>query len=263
MNGYLKIVHILLLVLVFITTAGFSSCSSSIIDEQNNDSLPRIDKFIFNLSKKGYEEEMNTRADSEWEEGDKIYLLFSSNSGLAFGDAVFTNGNWVVNYDGRLIEDQLVTCKVFFFENEVSLTHATVTLNETSSIYEDINGSYELIDGSLSITATLRPKTGRIHFKGENHLDIKFLGISYFTSFNRYTGEYKTSDSQLTSKVSGEYTPYCYGFFTDSTEPYIKLWNESGSFIRYFSSDVFTSGQSGYVNIPLSKDHNGWLLLFE
>ena len=265
MNLRLRIIHTLSSVIIFLATIAISSCSSSIAEEQEeNTKNPQIvNKFFFTLSKSGYEDEANTRADSEWKEGDRIYLLFTSTSGLAFGDAVFTDGNWAINYDGRLIEDESSSCKAYFFENEVSSTHATITLNEASSIYEDTNASYTLIDGSLSVTAILVPKTGRIRFKGENHFDIQFSGISYYTSFNRYTGEYKTSDSKLTSKVEGEYTPYCYGFFTDTADPNVKLWNESGSFIRYLSSNVFTSGQSGYLDIPLAKDHNGWLLLFE
>ena len=209
MNVNLKIIHFLLSVVAIMTTTGVSSCSSSIENDLKEDNPQMIDNFNFILLKSGYEDESNTRADSVWKEGDKIYLLFTSSSGLAFGEAVYTNGNWIINYDGRLIEDKTSSCKAYFFENEVSSTHATITLNEASSIYEDINGSYTLTDGSLSVTATLTPKTGRIRFKGENHFDIQFSGISYYTSFNRYTGEYKTSDSKLTSKVEGEYTPYC------------------------------------------------------
>ena len=242
-----------------------SACSSSNDQEQVEDiyTSTNVREFIFELSKTGFEDERSTRADSSWKDGDKIFLLFESRSALAYGDAVFSSGKWIVNYDGELLTDSTATCKAYFFENEVSSSFSTITLNEGSAIYEDTSGTYTLVDGCLSVSATLKPKTGRICFKGYNHQEIQFSGISHYTSFNRFSGEYQSTDKKLSSKVSGEYTPYCYGFFSDADEPCIKLWDEGNGFKRYLSSDVFRPGDSGYLTIPSPKDHNGWLLLFE
>ena len=242
-----------------------SACSSSNDGEQVDDinTFTKVREFIFELSKTGFENDLSTRADSTWKDGDKILLLFESKSILAYGDAVFSSGKWIVNYDGELLSDITATCKAYFFENEVSSSFSTVTLNEGSAIYEDTSGTYTLVDGCLSVNVTLRPKTGRICFNGYNHQEIQFSGISHYTSFNRFSGEYQATDTQLSSKVSGEYTPFCYGFFSDTDEPCIKLWDEGNGFKRYLSPDVFKPGDSGYLTIPSPKDHNGWLLLFE
>lgn len=243
----------------------FSSCSSFDEDILKDDTSSFLIKnFVFNLSKSGFDDELNTRADNTWVEGDKIFLLFDSESNLAYGDAIYTNGNWTVNEYGNLTPDSTVNCKAYFFENMVSEANATISLNEASSIFEDLSGTYTFKDGTLSVTATLKPKTGRIRFTGVNHTEIQFSGVSHYTTFNRYMGEYTSTDSKLSSKVDGEYTPYVYGFFTDTSEPHISLWNDDNdAFIRYFSSNVFTAGQSGYLTIPTSKSHNGWLLYFE
>lgn len=225
----------------------------------------QVSKLKLEFAKIGFENESVTRSDSEsdWTNGDKIYLLFQSKSTLAYGDVVFSNGSWILNYDGELFADSIAKCKAYFFENQVSSTFANVTLSENSIIYEDCEGTYKLVDGCLSVNAALQPKTGRICFKGYNHQEIQLSGISHYTSFNRFTGEYQASDVKLNAKVSGEFTEFCYGFFTDADEPCIKLWSEGDGFKRYLSPEVFKPSDSGYLTIPSPTAHNGWLLLFE
>ena len=257
---YILIVRILLSLIVIV---GICSCSNASEPNKDEHTTNNVSTFIMDLSIKDYPDKVVTRTDSEWVEGDSIFLLFESEKGLAYGIAVYNDQAWSVDYDGKLNENKASKCKTFFFQNKVSYAHSKISLNAQSIIYEDSIGEYNLKDGCLSVKATLKPKTGRIRFKGENHLDIKFSGISFYTSFNRFTGEFQKSNSQLSSKVDGEYTPYYYGYFTDPDERPIKIWSEEGNFVRYFPENSLAPGISGYVTIPTKEEHNGWLFLFE
>ena len=235
------------------------SCSSN-LDEPNQNELNEnhFVKVNFNVSKTGFDDELGTRSATQWENGDTIYLLFTSGSNLVYGDAIYTDGEWYVNYSGDLTRNTATKVQAYYFENKVSESNATLTLNGNTAIYEDLSGTYTITDGSLSITATLTPKTGRLRFKGENNETIKVYGITHNTTFNRYTGEYTTSKGILKGKVSSEYTPYIYGCFTDSIEPRLNIWQESTGFTRIFSDTIYKKAESGYITIPTSSAHNGW-----
>lgn len=254
-----KLTKIFVSAIILTVMAGIYSCSSK--EEgliQNGTDQTNHCKLVFNVTKTCFDDEPNTRSASQWENGDTIYLLFTSGTELVYGDAVYTDGEWNVNYNGKLVSNEETTCKAFYFEDNVSATHSTITLNESTAIYEDTIGKYTLTDGSLSITANLKPKTGRIRLKGENHEEVKLYGITHNTSFNRYTGEYTTSKGVINAKVASEYTPYIYGEFTDSVEPRINLWKTDEGFTRIFPNDINKPGESGYISIPTSSAHNGW-----
>ena len=241
-------------------TISIYSCSSQ-EDEPKQSVSPdsHYCKVNFNVTRTGFDDEATTRSATQWENGDTIYLLFTSGDKLIYGDAVYEEGEWYVNYNGDLVRNTATEVKAYYFENKVSEQNATISLNENTAIYEDNNGSYTIIDGSLSITATLKPKTGRIRFKGENQDEIKIYGITCNTAFNRYTGEYSTSKGIMTAKVNKEeYTSYFYGEFTDSVEPRLNIWKASEGFTRIFPTTIYKAGESGYITIPTSAAHNGW-----
>ena len=243
--------------MTLLTVAAIVSCSSN--DEpKHNGNESHYCKMRFNVTRTGFSDETSTRSASQWENGDTIYLLFTSGENLVYGDAVYTDGEWYVNYDGSLVKDQETTCHAIFFDSNVSSTHSTITLNESTAIYEDIEGKYTLTDGSLSVTANLKPKTGRIRFKGTNHDEINVYGISHYISFNRYTGEFSSTKEIIKSKVESEYAPYIYGEFTDTTEPRVNVWKSDQGFTRLFSTTIYKPGESGYVTIPTTSAHNGW-----
>ena len=249
----------LIMVALFATVSIYSCSSQEDVPKQSVSSESHYCKVNFNVIRTGFDDEVTTRSATQWENGDTIYLLFTAGDKLVYGDAVYEEGEWYVNYNGDLIRDTATKVKAYYFENKVSEKNATISLNENTAIYEDNNGSYTIIDGSLSITAALKPKTGRIRFKGENQDEIKIYGITRNTTFNRYTGEYSTSKGMITTKGSkDEYTPYFYGEFTDSVEPRLNIWKASEGFTRIFSDTIYKTGESGYVTIPTSAAHNGW-----
>lgn len=256
-KNMIKFTRFFVSLMTLLTVSAIVSCSSN--DEpKHNGNESHYCKMRFNVTRTGFSNETNTRSATQWENGDTIYLLFTSGENLVYGDAVFTDGEWFVNYVGSLVKDQETTCRAIFFESNVSATHSTITLNENTAIYEDIEGKYTLTDGSLSVTANLKPKTGRIRFKGTNHEEIKVYGISHYTSFNRYTGEFSSTKEIIKSKVESEYAPYIYGEFTDTTEPRVNVWKSDQGFTRIFPTTIYKPGESGYVTIPTTSAHNGW-----
>lgn len=254
----IKFTKIYLSVIALLAVLAMISCSSKDEPHQNVSNESHSCKMIFNVTKTGFSDELNTRSAAQWENGDTIYLLFTSGENIVYGDAVYNEGEWFVNYNGSLITDQETKCRAVYFENNVSSTHSTITLNETSAIYEDFEGKYTLTDGSLSVTANLKPKTGRIRFKGTNHEEIKVYGITHYTSFNRYTGEFSSTKEIINSKVESDYAPYIYGAYTDTVEPRINVWKANEGFTRIFPKTIYKAGESGYVTIPTSSSHNGW-----
>lgn len=253
-----KFTRLFLCAWVLTALAAVVSCSSVDDPTESVENEVHSCRMTFNVTRTGFDDEPATRSSEQWENGDTIYLLFSSAKGLVYGDAVYKDGEWYVNYNGNLTQNQETDCRAYYFENSVSSTHADITLNENTAIYEDSVAKYTYIDGSLSVTANLKPKTGRMRFKGTKHEEIKIYGITHSTSFNRYTGEYTSTKGIIKTKVDVDYTPYIYGEFTDSTEPRVNVWRDTDGFTRIFPNTIYKPGESGYVTIPTSTAHNGW-----
>ena len=245
--------------MTFLAITVIVACSST-FDEQMTEENPSnvYRKVSFNVSRTGFDDEPTTRSAAQWENGDTVYLLFTSGEKLVYGDAVYDNGEWYVNYNGDLTRGQETNVHAVYFENKVSESNAIISVDEKTAIYEDKTGKYTITDGSLSITATLKPKSGRVRLQGESDEDLKIYGITHATDFNRYTGEYSYTKGIIKTKPQSSYTPYIYGEFTDSVEPRLNVWKASEGFTRIFPSNIYKPGESGYITIPTSSSHNGW-----
>lgn len=241
-----------------------TSCSSQDetiddIQKEVNDNLPHTCELILNITKSDFDDGPKTRASSDnWDNGDKIYLTFTVGDGLSYGDAVYNNGTWTVNYYGSLTEGQSTKCTAVYFDNPDFESSSVVMLTENTGIYEDNNGSYVFSGGTLSVEANLSPKTGRIRFSGSNNDEIKLYGISHYTSYDCSNGKFTKSIGAINKKVTNGYTPYIYGEFSDSEQPRINLITDTSGYTRLLSSSVFQKGESGYMNIPSETSHNGW-----
>lgn len=209
---------------------------------------------------------LNTKAEANattWADGSVIYLKMESPLGTTNGEAVYNavTEAWTISYYGSLYEGLSNACTALYFDNKVSSYNSIITLDEGTIIYEDLEGSYLYNGGDLVVTANLKPKTGRIRFSGTEGSVIKVFGVTHYTTYNLATDNYTTSDSpfKITVKSDG-YTPYCYGYFTDTQEPNIKLWIDAKeAYTRYCSKDIFNAGQSGKMSIPSADSHNGWI----
>ncbi len=216
-------------------------------------------KLELNITKTEYDKNLKSDTESDWKEGDKIYISFTVDGGITCGEAVYSNGVWGVSYYGALTKDVSTKCVAVYFDNSDYSTNSFVKLTENTAIYEDAEGSYVFKDGVLSVTADLTPKTGRIRFAGTDNDKIKIYGIKTYSSYDSYSGKYTESSTMLTLTVSNGYTPYIYGEFTDATQPRLNIITSNSAYTRVLPTTIFNKGESGYMTIPTETSHNGWM----
>lgn len=241
----------------------FVACSSQedILDDiqkKEEANQPHTCELVLNVTKAGFDDEPQSRAASGWVNGDKIYLTFAVDNGTSYGDAVYNNGSWTVNYYGSLTENATTKCTAVYFDNPEFKSSSVVTITENTGIYEDTNGSYIFSGETLSVTADLKPKTGRIRFAGTTNDEITLYGISHYTSYDCSNGKFATSLGALKSKVSSGYTPYIYGYFSDTEHPRLNVITATSGYTRLLSTSIYQPGESGYMSIPSEDSHNGW-----
>lgn len=251
----------LLAILSGVCILSVASCSSTdepMLVNENGQDVKNSCRLVFNVSKTEFDDEQNTRSASEWADGDKIYLTFTVDSLISYGDAVYDNGEWNVNYYGNLEVGKSAKCSAVYFDNPEFESNTVVTLSANTGIYEDNNGSYVYNDSTLSVTADLKPKTGRIRFSGEDKEKITVYGISHYTTFDYSTGKFTKTERAITDSVATDYTPYIYGYFTDANQPRLNVLTETSAFTKLPSNTIYQAGQSGYMSIPTVEAHSGW-----
>lgn len=207
-----------------------------------------------------------TRAEANtaiWTDGSIIYLRMNSPLGATTGEAVYNASKdvWTISYYGSLYEGVSNSCTALYLEDKVSYDNNLFTFDEGTAIYEDLEGSYIYDGGDLIVTANLRPKTGRIRFTGVAGSVLKVYGITHYATYDISTDNYTTSASQFKLTVGEDgYTPYLYGYFTDTDDPNVKLWIDAKeAYTRFCSKDIFKPGQSGKMTIPTEDAHNAWV----
>lgn len=198
-------------------------------------------------------------ASSSWNDGDKIYITFYNESNIVPGEATYNSSSgWSVSYDGYLGTGTNLKCEARYFVNTTFQNSSLVTLNPNTEIYEDLNGTYAYSNGSLTVQASLTPKTGRIRFTGTPDAKIYTTGISVYTTFSPAINQFSTSNAMITSTVtSNGSTPYIYGSFSDSDRN-IGLVGADFAYTRTCTSDMLKVGESGYMAIPSESSHNNW-----
>lgn len=198
-----------------------------------------------------------------WPNQARIYLRFNTSYGLVQGDAVYDSiaNTWQVNYYGSLSTTTQSTCSASYFENPTSVTSTSVTLGSNSAIYEDANGTYAFDGDTLSVTATLIPKTSRIRFVGNSGTSIHVLGIKRYTSYNINSNSYTTTNNAVSAVIprDADTTPYIYGNFTNTTTPILSIIDlDRNAYSLRCTNNMFQTGESGYINIPTENNRNGW-----
>lgn len=232
-------------------------------DEPVIESAVKTCPMVFHGSVVGFDNEVKGVAtkgtSSNWKDGDKIYIIFYNDATKVSGEASYsTSGGWNVSYDGDLAKGTSLKCEVRHFANATFQNSSLVSLNENSEIYETINGTYEYNGTTLTVAASMTPKTGRIRFTGTASSKIYLTGISVYTAYTPASNTFSSSNAMITATVSSAgTTPYIYGDFADS-ERKLGLVGSDFAFTRACSSDVLKVGDSGYMAIPSDTSHNNW-----
>ena len=215
----------------------------------------------------GFDQQQSSRAieqtrattSSSWTNGDKIYITFYNGNTIVPGEATYSSSSgWSVSYDGNLATGTNLKCEARYFVNATFSSSSLVSLNSNSEIYEDINATYAYNNESLTVQATLSPKTGRIRFTGVEGAKINITGFSVYTTFAPAINAFSSSKAMISLNVaSNGSTPYIYGAFSD-TERNIGLIGSDFAYTRTCTADMLKTGESGYMAIPSEASHNNW-----
>lgn len=269
----MKQVRIIQMLMAVVAVLALGSCSSDDLSEIENQNGKQTVKMEFVGKVVGFDQQgsseakVQTRAtSSSWNDGDKIYITFYNGSTLVPGEATYSSvSGWSVSYDGNLETGSNLKCEARYFVNATFSSSSLVSLNANSEIYEDLNATYAYSNGSLTVTATLSPKTGRIRFTGKPKEKIYTTGISVYTTFSPAINTFSTSNAMITLTVTSNgstptiygSTPYIYGYFTDNDRN-LGLVGSDYAFTRTCTSSMFNVGESGYMAIPSESSHNNW-----
>lgn len=262
----MKQVRIIQMLMAVVMVLALGSCSSDVLSEVENQKGKQTVKMEFVGKVIGFDQQSSSKAkvqaratSSSWNDGDKIYITFYNGSALVPGEATYSSASgWSVSYDGNLATGSNLKCEARYFVNATFSSSSLVSLNANSEIYEDLNATYAYSNGSLTVTATLSPKTGRIRFTGKSGEKIYTTGISVYTTFSPAINTFSTSNAMITSTVaSNGSTPYIYGSFTDNDRS-LGLVGSDYAFTRTCTSSMLNVGESGYMAIPSEASHNNW-----
>lgn len=262
----MKQVHVIQMLMAVVIVLALGSCSSDDLSEVENQNGKQTVKMEFVGKVIGFDPQGSSKAkvqtratSSSWNDGDKIYITFYNGSTIVPGEATYSRtSGWSVSYDGNLATGSNLKCEARYFVNATFSSSSLVSLNANSEIYEDLNATYAYSNGSLTVTATLSPKTGRIRFTGNSGEKIYTTGISVYTTFSPAINTFSTSNAMITSTVaSNGSTPYIYGYFTDNDRN-LGLVGSDYAFTRTCTSSMLNVGESGYMAIPSEASHNNW-----
>lgn len=249
----------------------FNACSNDDFSElDNNEAVTGTTKhtmkmnFIGNVVGYDQQGQSSTRAAStDWNDGDTIYISFYNGSNIVPGIALYNSkSGWTVTYDGTLATGSNLKCEARYFVNTAYSSSSLVSLDINTAIYEDLKATYAYSDGTLTVGATLSPKSGRMRFAGTAGQSILIYpqGISVYTSFSPANNTlYSTSNPQglflLTVDEDG-YTPYFYGLSNSSWS--VGVVGSDCAFTRTCSAEMLKAGASGYMSIPTESSHSNW-----
>ena len=146
-----------------------------------------------------------------------------------------------ISYYGSLYEGVDNSCTAFYVEDKVSYENHLFTVDERTVIYEDLEGTYIFEGGDLIVTANLKPRTGRMRFTGDAGKVLKVYGLTHYATYDLTTDIYTTTTEPFKVTVGEDgYTPYIYGYFTNTDEPNVKVWIDAKeAYTRFCSKDIF------------------------
>lgn len=240
-----------------------SACNKSdIIDELSDDTVElHTASLTMNGGVCAFD---SSRADrNDWENGDCIYLRFTTANGIVTGKAVYDNetGYWTVTYNGNLTEGVETKCETHFFRNSVSESDSNIVFDKNTIVYADREASYIFKDGVVLLNANLFPQTARFRFEGEPGTSFIVSGHCYYSSYNIANNTFGQTVGEETTKIGDNgYSPYIYGFF-DEDNPSIIVSKDDGTFKRSINTTNYAIGKTGYLALPNESSYTGWSCL--
>lgn len=242
-----------------------AACSK---DDITPESAPQEDitptKIIFNVTRGGYEGDVETRAPkSEWAEGDVVY--FGRDNDYFKNKAIYTDGEWVVNMKVPITENTASLIAIYgehIRQNE--------DINNTSWFYVDAmgdiaytnSGSYEMDEGGVAtITLNLdQHPQGRMTFTGVGKgKELTVLNMKSIKMTRNLSFEFRNpAPITLTGEDDGTTTLYALPDPTTVTEAGITLTveYEGKLYTKTFAGKEFKENSN--ITLAAPSLEGGW-----
>lgn len=232
----------------------------------------------FNGTLSGYDNETRAGTAHEWCDGDRLYIRFATDKDTVLGFANYNSikEEWQVSYAGSLNAGVTQNCEVYFFENATHKDNTAVELTVLSAIYQDTAAVYRFESNSVSLNATLHPKTGRVRFVSQNRDEFSLAGIRYYIGFDLSNKEFDVNYRRRLvlnahkQQDNGEFsTDYLYGFYEENYDGSVRkkvplgldIINHADTSKVYhkdFAAEMLNAGNSGYITLPSESVNKGW-----
>lgn len=233
-----------------------AGCSASDEPEapQPDASQPRQCVVDFQAEKPAFDD-ADSRSAAAWANGDKVYVTFSYS---AYGYATYSAGEWTLTYYGS-IPQGVTSCTAAYFENDAVEAGSTLQLAPTSAIYHTADGRCVASGSSVTLTATLTPRTARVRFDGAPGETLKLCGLKYASAYDFTSGKFTEIPRAFDVKVSNSgSTPYVYVSAADDSHRVMGVITSSSAFSRGIPDNLLRPGCSGRMTVPAVNAHSGW-----
>ncbi|MBR5477998.1 MAG: hypothetical protein IKV19_06115 [Bacteroidaceae bacterium] len=232
----------------------------------------------FNGTLSGYDNETRVGTAHEWCDGDRLYIRFATDKDTVLGFANYNSikEEWQVSYAGALPEGVTHDCEVYYFENAVHKSNTCVELGALSAVYVDTVACYYFASSTISLSATLHPKTGRLRFVSPDYEEFSLTGIRYYIGFDLSNKEFDVNyrrrlvlNTKNVKDDGGYSTDYIYGFYEENYDgdvckevpiglDVINHADTSKVYHKDFAVEMLNAGNSGYITLPSESVNKGW-----
>ena len=196
-------------------------------------------------------------ASGSWADKSKVYLQLASGDEVVRGTATYSDAtsSWTVVYTGSL-KQGASTCEAYYFDG-VEETNIGFKFTESTAVYQDLSAQYSFDGTKLVVGATLKPRTGRVKFKGTGER-LFVQGLTRFTGYNQGSNSFTTSEEPILLNLKDGETDYIYVTFTDTKIRKLRLSDMKTVYEKSFPEAVLAVGESGYMDVPTEEEAQGW-----
>lgn len=247
---------------IFTLGASLASCQR---EEDIPDPLPG---YTLPMSFQGeivpFDEPTKAGEPSFWD-GATIYVRLENGGKPILGQAVcHSETGWSFTYSGSLQGWESARARCYFTQSG-SNDSGQIPISPDMPFWSDEDAYFSIGENSVSLTATLRPMTGRLslgHGISDNRVrPVRILsGLTVYTAFN--LTDYTFSSFSGEFDFQADRNNYLYAVFTDPDSPSLRLQNGSVVYERTsFGENTLQPGHSGYFTVPTFSSHEGWTVV--
>ena len=216
-------------------------------------------KFIFNVTRGGYEGDAETRAPkSGWEEGDVVYFGVQ---GALKNTATYTGGSWVVKMNSPIPENYDFFIG-FYAERAAMTTDGYLRLGHGDAAYTT-EGSYQVDEsGVATITLNLNQHPqGRMTFTGVGKgKELVVEGMKYLSQLNTSTLSMTYKEGPITFIGEDDGTVTLYGKPTSDivsgTDITLKVKYDGKLYTKTFANKAFKPNSN--ITLAAPSVAGGW-----